>query len=232
VNPRKLVLFDIDGTILTTVRKAWLFPFGDAIEAVLGVKLDPAEFKAGGKTDPQIVLEMTGPHGISKELALQSLSRIKEIYLQRLKLAVQKPEDALLKPGIPEILAALAKHPEVALGLLTGNFEEGARIKLEVHGLNGFFSFGVYGDGAVKRTELAHRIAPLAREKFGRVFEGKDVVLVGDTPFDVDCAREIGARVVAVATGPYTLEQLKPKAADQLFENLSDTERVLSAILE
>ena len=231
LNPSKLVLFDIDGTLLTTVKKAWMYPFADAIREVLQVPVDPTGFHAGGKTDPQIVFEMTESFHLPEETVWGALPAIQEAYLGRLREVVKTPEDAVLKPGIRPLLERLSTDSTVAMGLLTGNFEKGARVKLAVHDLNRYFPFGVYGDGARRRLELAPRVEPLARELFGRAFPGRDTILIGDTFFDIDCGRAIDARVLAVATGPFTEDQLGSASPDHLFADLSDTEKVVEAIL-
>jgi phosphoglycolate phosphatase-like HAD superfamily hydrolase len=232
MTPSKLVLFDIDGTLLTTVKKAWMFPFADAIREVLRVPVDPTGFHAGGKTDPQIILEMTAPFGLPVDEVWAAIPAIRGSYLARLREVVRGPEDAALKPGVRALVEELSGRQEAALGLLTGNFEEGARVKLAAHGLNAYFPFGAFGDGARKRVELAARVEPLARERFGRAFPGHDTVLVGDTFYDIDCARAIGARIVAVATGPFPAGKLAEGKPDFLFEDLSDTAKAVRAILD
>lgn len=231
MDPSKLVLFDIDGTLLTTLKKAWMHPFADAVAEVFGTRPELEGFTAGGKTDPQIVLEMTASFGIPLEEVWACIPRVKESYLRRLREVVREPFDVVLKLGVRTLLERLSREPRVAMGLLTGNFEEGARVKLGPHGLNGYFGFGVFGEDARRRVELAGRVEPLARERFGKVFPGHDTVLVGDTVFDIDCARAIGARIVAVATGPVAFEVLEAAAPDVLLRDLSDTDRVLEAIL-
>lgn len=208
-----------------------MHPFADAVEEVFGKRPDLTGFTAGGKTDPQIVLEMTAPYGLPDAQVWEKIPQVKASYLRRLQEVVRAPEDADLKPGIRELLESLAGRPEAALGLLTGNFEEGARIKLGVHGLNPYFPFGVFGEGARRRVELAVRIGPLTLSRFGREFPGREIVLVGDTLYDIECARAAGARILAVATGPFTAGQLSEAGPDHLFEDLSDTDRVLEAIL-
>jgi phosphoglycolate phosphatase-like HAD superfamily hydrolase len=228
----RLVLFDIDGTLLTTTRKAWESPFSDAIYEATGHRVDGSSYKAGGKTDPQIIHELMKGSGLGDEEVDAAIPAIRDGYLRRIRNALRGPGDVVLKPGAREAVEALAGTPGVALGLLTGNFEEGARIKLAVHDLNGYFPFGAFGDGARERSLLPPRAVATARARTGRLFTGKSVVLIGDTPNDVACGRPLGVRTVAVATGPFGLEALREAGPDFLFETLEDRERLLEAVLQ
>ncbi len=231
VSHARLLLFDIDGTILTTVRKAFDFPFSEAIREVLRLEADAAGYKAGGKTDPQIIHELLATSGLSPEEVDAAIPHIQKRYLEKLRPRLAGPQDAVLKPGVVALLEALVSRDDVLLGLLTGNFEEGARMKLEVHGLNRYFPFGAFGDGAKDRNPLPERAVRAARDHSGKSFKGKDIVIIGDTPFDVRCGRPLGVRTVAVATGPYGLDRLRDEEPDFLFEDLTDTGLVMDALL-
>lgn len=228
---KKLLLFDIDGTILTTVRRAFDFPFSEAIREILGVEADAANYRAGGKTDPQIVHELLATSGLPSEKVDSALPAIRDRYLEKLRMRVRSPEDAVLKPGVVPLLEELSRRREAVLGLLTGNFEVGARIKLEVHGLNRFFLFGAFGDGASDRFSLPPLAVEEAQAHTGILFRGKDIVIIGDTPHDIRCGRPLGVRTVAVATGPYSMDLLREENPDFLFENFEKTELVVDAML-
>lgn len=229
---QRLLLFDIDGTILTTVRKAFEFPFSEAIREVLSLEADAAQYRAGGKTDPQIIHELLATSGLKPHEVDAAIPAIKTRYLGKMKSRLQTTDDAVLKPGVAALLKTLSLRPEVVLGLLTGNFEEGARAKLALHGLNRFFPFGAFGDGARDRSPLPKRAVDAAKKITGVSFVGKDIVIIGDTPHDVNCGRPLGVRTVAVATGPYSREQLQEAGPDFLFEDFSDTEKVVDALLK
>jgi phosphoglycolate phosphatase len=231
MSPERLLLFDIDGTILTTVRRAFDFPLSEAIREVLSVEADAKGYRAGGKTDPQIIHELLVTSGLSPETVDEAIPHIKVRYLEKLQRHLTTPADAPLKPGIVPLLESLATKKEAVVGLLTGNFEEGARMKLSVHDLNRFFAFGAFGDGAKDRSPLPARAVDVVYARHGKRFEGKDIVIIGDTPHDVRCGRPLNVRTIAVATGPYRMEQLREETPDFLFEDLSDTERVLDAML-
>jgi phosphoglycolate phosphatase-like HAD superfamily hydrolase len=229
---QRLLLFDIDGTILTTVRKAFDFPFSEAIREVLSVEADAAHYRAGGKTDPQIIHELLATSGLMPGEVDDAIPAIKNRYLEKLKSRLTKPEDALLKPGVLHLLEMLSKRKDAVLALLTGNFEDGARLKLSVHDLNRYFPFGAFGDGARDRNPLPKRAVNAAKEITGVSFVGKDIVIIGDTPHDVRCGSPLGVRTVAVATGPYSMDQLKNEKPDFLFETLADTDQVMEALFK
>jgi phosphoglycolate phosphatase-like HAD superfamily hydrolase len=139
--------------------------------------------------------------------------------------------DRHLKPGIRKALDHLSKmNGACQLGLLTGNIERGARIKLGAFSLNDYFSFGAFGDDDEDRNKLL----PVARERFeqrvGRTIDFKDCIIVGDTPRDVYCAKPYDAFCVAVATGPYSIDALRQAGADAVFETLADTEAFIKAL--
>lgn len=238
MKPSRLALFDIDGTILTTVRKAWEDPFKDAMEQAFAAEgeprsIDTGQYRPGGKTDTQIIYEILGQNGIGEDRIAQILPKVKAKYLGHLKQVVaENPGYVTLKPGIRELLAELHAHPEVLLGLLTGNFEEGARIKLGVYDLNKYFGFGAFGEDARQRSQLPQRAVDAAKHHKGHHFTAKEIVIIGDTPNDIHCGRHLHVRTIAVATGPFTLEQLAAEKPDFAFVNFTDKGKVLSAILD
>jgi len=201
MKPSRLVLFDIDGTILTTQRQAWENPFKDAMEQVFAEEdqprtIDTGQYKPGGKTDTQIIYEILDQNGVPEELVEKFLPKIRTKYLSLLKNVIEgEPDYVQLKPGVKELLADLKPHPEILLGLLTGNFEEGAK-----------------------------RLT-------GHSFSKKEIVLIGDTPNDIHCGRHLHVRVIAVATGPFTVDQLQAEKPDFVFPDLTDKAKVLDAIL-
>ncbi len=237
MEPIRLVLFDIDGTLLTTHRRGWENPFKEAIEAAFQeegqkISVDTSKYRPGGKTDPQIIYELLTESSIEEGTITKVLPRIQTRYLRGLRDTVKGPQHVQLKPGIKELLKELALLKEFTLGLLTGNFEEGARIKLGTHKLNDYFPFGAFGDGARERSLLPQRAVDEAKKRTGKEFTGKEIVIIGDTPNDVRCGRHLNVRTLAVATSTYTLEDLTAEKPDYVFSDLSDTKKVISAILE
>jgi phosphoglycolate phosphatase-like HAD superfamily hydrolase len=228
---RKLVLFDIDGTILLTAgagRRAILTAIR---EDVGGTSVLP-HVRFDGKTDPQIVTELLeaagepGPHEADRIAALCAR------YVDLLQLELeQQPGKTTLMPGVQSLLDRLEQQDGVLLGLLTGNIALGAALKLRSGGLDPErFRVGAYGSDSAHRPELPPIAARRAEPYFGRVPSGDEVVIIGDTPADVACGACIDARAVAVATGAYSVSDLMACGPHAAFENLCDTDRVLEAI--
>jgi len=226
----RLVLFDIDGTLLTGGRAARTV-FAAALTEVFGTCGDVETFAFEGKLDPVIVRDLLLAAGVPEETVLRRRADALELYLDRLEaaLAVEKP---VLKPGVAEVLDGVARAGAGAVvsALLTGNVERGARIKLSAVGLWHRFAFGAFGDEASRREDLG----PVALEKARRLgfsFSGADCVVVGDAPQDVACALALGARIVAVATGKTPAGRLAAAGAHVVLPDFSDTSRALEAIL-
>ncbi len=232
-NGHRLVLFDIDGTLLSAGRVA-----RDAILRSLLTSYgwssspdhqDRGKFDFSGKTDPQIVRELV-LEDVGRDRFESGLARALELYLEELERQLE-PGTVVPKPGIAELLERLDAEPRVTLGLLTGNLERGARLKLAPPDFNRYFPFGAYGSDSADRYQLPPIAVERALAHTGRRFEGKSVVIVGDSIHDVACGRSLGVRAVAVATGITSPETLAAEKPDALFENFADTERALAAIL-
>lgn len=228
----KLVLFDIDGTILLTAgagRRAIMAAIGEEVGETLA--FDRVRFD--GKTDPQIVAELLeaagqrGPHPADR---VETLCRR---YVNLLAHELGQPSaQTTVMPGVHALLERLEAETGVVLGLLTGNLAEGAALKLRAAGLEPTrFRVGAYGSDAADRPDLPPIAARRAQPYFGRVPSGAEVVIIGDTPADVGCGQCIGARAVGVATGAYSVSDLEACGAHAVFQDLSDTERVMDAIL-
>ena len=139
-------------------------------------------------------------------------------------------DGARLFPGVRELLERLNKLDDVLVGLLTGNVLRGAQLKLQRWNLEPYFRFGAYGDDHEDRSVLAAIALQKARALMGRDFSGSDTTVIGDTPKDISCARAIGARVVAVATGQVTRQELADHAPDVLLDSFENHEAALRAI--
>ena len=232
-NGRRLVLFDIDGTLLSAGRVA-----RDAILRSLKTSFewaytpeheDRGKFDFSGKTDPQIVRELV-LESVGRDRFDRDLDRALELYLEELERQLL-PGTVVPKPGIAELLRRLAEEPRVTLGLLTGNLERGARLKLAPPDFNPYFPFGAFGSDSADRYELPPIAVERAFAHTGRRFEGKSVVVVGDSIHDVACGRALGVRAIAVATGITSPERLAAEKPDEIFQDFSDTERAFDAIV-
>ncbi len=230
----KLVLFDIDGTLLGTdgagrraIHRALLDETGTA---------GPIEqYRFDGKTDPQIIGELLALAGHAGARDRACIDAVCRRYVEHLRAELDKPtQTTTLMPGTRELLGALESHEAAGralVGLLTGNLASGAALKLRSAGLDpGRFRVGAYGSDSARRADLPAVAAERAAALTGRAVRGSDVIVLGDTPDDVACGRPIGARCVAVATGFYDVAALRAAGAAYVFETLADTARVLDAI--
>jgi phosphoglycolate phosphatase-like HAD superfamily hydrolase len=160
------------------------------------------------------------------------MDALMSLYLSRLEHELQDV-DTLVHPGIFELLAALEGRADTILGLLTGNLREGAYAKLRAAGIDpDRFRVGAFGSDHEERPELPALAQRRARAELGVDLGGEDLVVIGDTPADIECGRSLGVRAIGVATGAYTVDELLRCGAYAAFETLADTERVVSAIVD
>jgi phosphoglycolate phosphatase-like HAD superfamily hydrolase len=227
-NGTRLILFDIDGTLLSAGRAARESILA-ALRAVLGWDGTADGNDFSGKTDPQILRELV-EESVGADRFQAELARVLDRYVEELRSRL-RPEAVVPKPGVPELLERLAREPNVVLGLLTGNIERGARLKLDPPGFNRYFPFGAFGDDSADRYCLPAVAVARARERTGRDFAGESVVIIGDSVHDVGCGRPLGARTVAVATGPTSAERLAAERPNALFQDFSDVRAAAEAIL-
>jgi phosphoglycolate phosphatase-like HAD superfamily hydrolase len=182
-----------------------------------------------GRTDAWILNDAAAAHGIPPDSP--SLMLFKDAYVRHLATELEKPgvNRKGLMPGVRELLDALAPRDDVFVALLTGNYEAGARLKLEYFDLWKYFACGAFGDAAPHRNVLV----PIALTRVaacGRAFAAAETIVIGDTPLDVGCAAHAGARSLAVATGSHSVEELREAGADTVLNDLSDTRVVMSAL--
>lgn len=227
----KLVLFDIDGTILWT-DGAGRRALHRALTEVFGT-VGPEDYWFDGKTDPQIVRELMQLAGIPEAEVERRLPEALARYLEQLRAELHDPaHEARLLPGIAPLLESLEASGDVVLGLLTGNIAEGARAKLARVGIDfDRFTVGAFGSDHWVRPELPAIAQRRCLEVHALEVPGEDVIVIGDTPADLTCGRSIGARAIGVATGRYAVEELRRYAPHAVFSDLADTTRVVDAIL-
>lgn len=228
---RKLVLFDIDGTLLWTdgagreaIRRALL--------AEVGMTGPIEGFRFDGKTDPQIIGELMcaagHPHGSSASHIAAVCAR----YLELLAVELERRSHRIrLFPGVRELLDRLEGRGDALVGLLTGNLADGAALKLRAAGIaTDRFRVGAYGSDATERDALPAIAVTRAAALMGRVLRGQEIVIVGDTPADITCGSGLGARPIGVATGAYTVAELRDAGAYAAFESFAEPQPVLNAI--
>lgn len=223
----KLLLFDIDGTLVRTngvgrssVERAFAERLGGPI------RTDAVTFS--GKTDPQIIREILIANDVdaTDDLVDEVLALYEETAYHTLQ-----PNHVELLPGTAALLDGLARRSDVQLGLLTGNVRRMAYRKLDAVGLGKYFPFGAFGSDHADRYQLPSIGLARARAHATHPFEGDDMVIIGDTEHDIRCGRSLGATSVAVCTGRYTRADLAPHDPDILFDDLSDVEAFFVHVL-
>ena len=227
----KLILFDIDGTLLRSVG-AGRAAIRRALFDQLGTAAPMDSIRFDGKTDPQIVRELltcaNHPDAESETVVAQVCKRYAELLKGELELRAGLVR---LLDGVEELLGLLQGRDDAVVGLLTGNIKIGAALKLQAAGLDlGDFQVGAFGSDAAERTKLPAIAAQRAESVIGREPTGQDVVIIGDTPADVECGRGIGARAIGVATGRYAIEALEEAGAYASFKSFAKPEPVVEAI--
>ena len=229
-----LVLFDVDGTLLLS-RGASLRCYRAAARELFGREMSTQGMQTAGGLDPMIWRALCAVNGIDAVDAAKHHERFRATYARILGEELAAGGVAYALPGVPALLDALSARdngrPRVSIGLLTGNYPETGRLKLEAAGIAPErFAVAAWGDEADRRPDLV----PLARERHarhsGRELPAEQVVIVGDTPHDVECARVHGCRSLAVATGGSTRAELEAPGASRVVDDLSDTGRIVDWI--
>jgi phosphoglycolate phosphatase len=223
---KRLILFDIDGTLLRGG------PARDAFELALmeayGTAGPIADHEFSGKTDPQIARELMVRAGLDHDTIDRGLPVLYRHYLGELEARLpDRPTQVL--PGVHDLLALLGMESDTALGLLTGNIEPGAQLKLASAAIKVRFEVGAFGSDGEERDALPAVALQRAADRW-QPFDPLEVVIVGDTPRDVSCGRSAGMRTLAVSTGQYSTQDLNETGADWVFESLDDP-RVGEALL-
>lgn len=229
MNPA-LILFDIDGTLLLSGR-AGLRAMTRAFADTFGITNAFEGQSFGGRTDSYLVSTALRANGMPD--TPEQHERFRQTYIPLLAEEIERPGTGHkgLMPGARELLEALDDHHHLHLALLTGNYREAAEIKLQHFEIWDFFEWGAFSDDHADRNALVP-IAKSRAETYDIPVEAIGrVIVIGDTPHDIDCARVAGARSIAVATGGYTTAQLKAAGADEVLADLSDTRRVVSLLI-
>lgn len=224
--PRRLLLFDIDGTLVLT-RGAGREATKYAMQDIFGVQGDIETHTFGGKTDWTTLIELLQPHGITAETIGAHMPRYIDamgVHLAR----IIGTFDVIPCPFALDTVIALRQRDDLAFGIVTGNVRSSAPLKLGAGGFDpAWFPVGAYGDEAISRDDLPARAIQRANDVFGTTFAPHDVIVIGDTPADVQCARACGAIAAAVRTGWGKDADLRASQPDYLFDDLRDLSSIL-----
>jgi phosphoglycolate phosphatase len=224
----RLVLFDVDGTLIST-RGAGMKAFYRALKHIFDVDVNEEVIRPDGKTDPLILKELLAYFNLAGKWQDKTANDLFSSYLAYLEEEMgHAREEGLIKvlPGVVELLRTLSGQQDFCVGLVTGNLEKGAYIKLENAGLNGYFRFGGYGSDFEDRTVLTQigirrgtqAVAPQAVE---------NSFVIGDTPLDILHGHAAGADVIAVASAKYSMEELHAESPDLLVPDLTSAAEII-----
>jgi phosphoglycolate phosphatase len=203
-----------------------------AFEEVFAIANAFTGIPMAGRTDAWILNDAAIAHGVAVDYPL--FDRFREAYLRHLTVELERPAASRkgLMPGVRELLDVLVRRDDLYLALLTGNYESGARLKLEYFDLWKYFPCGAFGDDAPHRNVLVPKALRTVEACGGPVFTAAETIVIGDTPLDVACAAHVGARSLAIATGRHSIEELRAAGADVVLQDLGDIDEVLRVLAE
>jgi phosphoglycolate phosphatase-like HAD superfamily hydrolase len=231
---KKLLLFDIDGTLISVERTASRQMLRRVVEEVFDITL-PSEFvfQLGGKTDYQIMTEVAQTLDVPVRLVDERRSTIYNKLVEHTT-PLSNPAQMRVLAGVEELVSTLhARHEDVTLGLLTGNIKPTAYLKITPHRMESMFRFGAFGDDHIERTMLPPIAIARANAHIGtEAFSPKNTVIIGDTLNDIRCAKAHGIKVVAVATGHDSAETLRNAKADVVVPDFTDVQAMVRLLAE
>lgn len=223
---KRLLLFDIDGTLISTMG-AGIEALKIVIEQRWALRDDLTDIEIAGKTDRNIAADILRKYQV--EPTDKNVSLFLDEYVAQLERLLPQLNGRVL-PGVAELLLRMKTKPDRVLGLLTGNVERGARLKLQRYGLWDFFEFGAFADDHYDRNELGGYARRRAHEKHGHAFDAARIDVIGDTGHDVVCGKAFGARTIAVATGSWSADKLSTFTPDFLFDDLGNVDEVIDRL--
>jgi phosphoglycolate phosphatase len=226
VTQKRLLLFDIDGTLIHS-GGAGVHALKSALTERFGIIDDLHDIEIAGMTDSGIVVSILNKHKIPA--TNENVSAFLDSYVHFLSLELPRRVGKLL-PGVLELLEKLKSRPHLVLALLTGNVSRGAQLKLEHYGVWHFFEFGAFADDHHDRNRLGTVARARAKEKHGRQFSASEIDVIGDTPRDIACGKAFGARTIAVATGTWSRDQLAKYQPDFLIDDLSNVKGIIDTL--
>lgn len=222
----KIPVFDLDWTLLAKAEpKVHHHAFLYAFKVLFNVNISDEGFREGS-IDNQIIVESLSENGIPREKAIENLPEIHKVMIDYF---MEHRHETVFKalPGVAEALETLSRK-NIPLGLLTGNVEEIGWEKLRLAGIDTYFQFGAFGSMGLTRPDLIPIAANRASTTLNKIVTVSDLVVIGDTPLDIECAKIGGSYSIAVASGPsYPLEKLQNSGADLIIESMKETEKIL-----
>jgi phosphoglycolate phosphatase-like HAD superfamily hydrolase len=213
----RILLFDIDGTLVST-GGAGAVAWKRAFDELYGIPADIGEFTDAGMTDPDVGAK-TFEAVLHREPTPRELAQVMQRRLEHLPEAVAESEGYRVLPGVPERLRQLSRDGHL-LGLITGNGDGAAHVKLARGDLNRWFTFGAYATAGVDRPGIVRRAVERGEAMLGRNVPNEDIYVVGDTPLDISAAHAVDCTAVGVATGHYDVDALREAGADHVLETL------------
>ncbi len=223
---KRLLLFDIDGTLVNT-GGAGVVSLCKMVQRHFGARDNLDDIEIAGKTDRAIIRDILRKY--NKPTSEENVARFAKVYVDGLSDELPQCRGRVL-PGIAELLRRLQTREHIVLALLTGNLKRGAQLKLEHYDLWHFFEFGAFADDHHDRNELGAFAHTRARDKHGHDFDAANIDVIGDTGHDVACGKVFGARTIAVATGGWSREHLRDCAPEFLFDDFADVEKVIATL--
>lgn len=224
---KKLILWDIDGTIIVS-HGAGFRAMARALTERFGKTVDMGTIDWAGRTDSWIAGEVLRVTGLPDTPG--NIHDFLEAYLAILPQELSAGRPGQVLPGILELLETLRNRPEIVQGLLTGNLERGAEVKLTHYKVWHYFEFGAYADDSPRRNDLGPHALRRAKERHAIDFSPQRTFIIGDTPHDIECGKVIGARTIAVATGKYSVAELASHQPTAVFKDFADTAAFLRVI--
>ena len=217
-HPKRLLLFDIDGTLIDS-GGAGIQALKDVLQTQFGISDDLRGVEIAGQTDTGIVHQILRKQNITVDD--KTTAAFLDLYVECLARELPQRKGTIL-PGVEELLGRLRARSQNVLGLLTGNVKRGAKLKLSHYGIWNFFEFGAFADDHHDRNELGPFAQRRAREKHAIDFAAAEIDVIGDTPHDIACGKAIGARTIAVTTGNFTRAQLAEYQPDRIVDDFSE----------
>jgi len=227
VSKTTLVLWDIDGTLIVS-QGAGVRAMERGFTKRFNLPCDLSKIDWAGRTDRWITSEVLRYNSLPD--TPENIQAYIEAYLDMLPLELAEGKQGQVLPGIIELLETLHHHPRIAQGLLTGNLQRGAQFKLTHYNVWHYFEFGAFADDSARRNDLGPHALRRAGEHHNVTFSPENTWIIGDTPHDIECGKVIGAKTIAVATGNYSLEELKSHAPTAAFADFSDPAAFLRTI--